>query len=283
MYFFKFKNHTCKIDFKKMKGVNMPRTQRIQSSLRIYHVVIKGADRQLLFEEEKDFKKYLKLLEYFKQECEFEIFAYCLMSNHVHLLIRHSPDSSLETIFRKLNTTYAVWFNMKYERTGYVQNGRYFSDPIENINSLLAVARYIHYNPTNAGLEKSPGNSYRWSSYRDYINVKKDSSSLTDTDFFLALLGDRKNFQEYHSKNPRLSNETFLDIDCITKRIPDDVAKEIIYEISGCNTTTEFQNLSLVLRDKYIKEIHQKGPSIRQMNRLLGIPRGVIERILVKK
>lgn len=260
----------------------MPRTQRKKSSLRIYHVVIKGADRQLLFEEKKDYKKYLDLLEYYKQECEFEIFAYCLMSNHVHLLIRHSSDSSLETIFRKLNTTYALWFNMKYKRTGYVQNGRYFSEPIENINSLLAAARYIHYNPTNAGLEISPENLYRWSSYRDYINFKKNTHSLTDTVFLLSIVGNQKTFQEYHSINPRQANEAFLDIDCIMKRIPDDVAKEIIQEVSGCKTTTEFQKLSLVLRDKYIKEIHQKGPSVRQMNRLLGIPRGIIERIIKK-
>ena len=108
----------------------MARHSRKKSSLLTYHIIIKGADRQLLFEEAKDYKKYLEILEYFKEECHFQIFAYCLMDNHVHLLIRHSPEYSLETIFRKINTTYAIWFNMKYDRTGFVQNGRYFSEPV---------------------------------------------------------------------------------------------------------------------------------------------------------
>ena len=90
----------------------MPRNSRRKSGTLTYHVVIKGADRQLLFEEAKDYEKYLEIIDYYKQECQFELFAYCLMSNHVHLLIRHSPEFPLETIFRRINTAYAVWFNM---------------------------------------------------------------------------------------------------------------------------------------------------------------------------
>lgn len=134
----------------------MPRHSRTKSGTRIYHVVIKGADRQLLFEETKDYMKYLEILEYYKQECNFEIFAYCLMSNHIHLLIRHSIDCSLQTIFRRLNTTYAIWFNMKYNRTGFVQNDRFFSEPVEDEKYLLTVVKYIHFNPTKAGLEQAP-------------------------------------------------------------------------------------------------------------------------------
>ena len=70
----------------------MPRQARKQSSTRTYHVVIKGADRQLLFEDVDDYVKYLDFLAYYKQECQFELWAYCLMSNHVHLLIRHSNE-----------------------------------------------------------------------------------------------------------------------------------------------------------------------------------------------
>ena len=115
----------------------MPRNARQKSITRTYHVVIKGADRQLLFEEKRDYEKYLDFINYYKQECQFELLAYCLMSNHVHLLIRHSPEYSLETIFRRLNTSYAIWFNMKYDRTGFVQNGRYFSEPVDSERYLL--------------------------------------------------------------------------------------------------------------------------------------------------
>ena len=98
----------------------MPRHSRKKSSTQTYHVVIKGADRQLLFEETKDYIKYLDILEYYKEKFSFNIYAYCLMSNHVHLLIHHPDTVSLESIFRHINTTYATWFNLKYKRTGFV-------------------------------------------------------------------------------------------------------------------------------------------------------------------
>ena len=183
----------------------MPRHARIKSSTNTYHVVVKGADNQLLFEDPKDYQKYMALLEYYKERCEFELLAYCLMSNHVHLLLRHAADRSLEGIFRHLNTAYSTWFNMKYKRTGYVQDGRYYSEPVD---------------------------------------------------------------------------EKCLDIEQLRKRTPDDVAKDIIFDTCKCNSVADFQKLSLSDRDKYLVSIHKKGVSIRQLNRLTGTPRGVIERII---
>ncbi|MBQ5850909.1 MAG: transposase [Lachnospiraceae bacterium] len=257
----------------------MPRNRRQLSSTRTYHIVIKVADRQLIFEEPNDFHKYLSYLEYYKELCKFEIFAYCLMPNHVHILLRHSPDCSLETIFRKLNTAYAIWFNRKYNRTGFVQNGRYYSEPIENDQYLISVVRYIHFNPTKAGLEKSPGCSYQWSSFFDYSNNISQAASLTDTYFILNLLGSYNNFSILHSKTEELT-ETILDLNNICKRLPDNIANEIIVEVSNCHTVTEFQNLSIIKRNLFILLIHQKGVSIRQINRLTGTPCGVINRII---
>ena len=255
----------------------MPKPKRQKSGIRTYHVVIKGADRQLLFEEKNDYQKYLELLKHYKSECNFELFAYCLMSNHVHLLIRHSPDISLETIFRKLNTAYSVWFNMKYNRTGFVQNGRYFSEPVDTVKYLLTVVRYIHNNPTRAGLEQAPGTSYHYSSYYDYLNAH---NNLTDTDFVLGIVGGQELFRAFHITDS--TDDCCLDINKFRKRIPDDVAQEIICQISSCNCTADFQKLSIPERNEKLIEIHNKGVSIRQLNRLTGTPRGVIERVLAK-
>ena len=90
----------------------MSRKPRELSPTNIYHVVIRGADRQILFEEKTDYQKYLHILEYYKSECNFELYAYCLMSNHIHLII-HINDIPLSSVFRRINTSYAVWFNMK--------------------------------------------------------------------------------------------------------------------------------------------------------------------------
>ncbi|MGN0156498.1 MAG: transposase [Lachnospiraceae bacterium] len=254
----------------------MPRHARKKSSTQTYHVVIKGADRQLLFEESKDYLKYLDILEYYKDKFHFELYAYCLMSNHVHLLIHHPTTVTLESIFRHINTTYASWFNSKYNRTGFVQDGRYFSEPVEDNTYLLTAVRYIHYNPTKAGLEKSPGAGYPWSSYHDY---KKNSVGLTDINFVLELLGTQEQFISMHNIIP---DDDCFDIHKFRKRLPDDVAKDIIKQNCACDSVTDFQKLSLIERNKSILLLHKKGISVRQLNRLTGIPRGVIERLISK-
>ena len=252
----------------------MPRHARIKSSTNTYHVVVKGADNQLLFEDPKDYQKYMALLEYYKERCEFELLAYCLMSNHVHLLLRHAADSSLEGIFRHLNTAYSTWFNMKYKRTGYVQDGRYYSEPVEDNRYLISALRYIHFNPTKAGLETAPGVAYPWSSYYEYISSRP---GITDISFVNNILGSQEQFLLLHSTPVE---EKCLDIEQLRKRTPDDVAKDIIFDTCKCNSVADFQKLSLSDRDKYLVSIHKKGVSIRQLNRLTGTPRGVIERII---
>lgn len=258
----------------------MPRQARKQSVTRTYHVVVKGADRQLLFEDADDYIKYLDLLAYYKQECQFEIWAYCLMANHVHLLIHHSQECSLETIFRRLNTAYATWYNMKYDRTGFVQKGRFFSVPIDDFVTLMNVARYIHYNPVNAGLEQSPGAEYEWNSYRNYMGISEDEWDLIDKGFLLEIMGGLCGMHDFHKLNPKNTMEQHLDVQGLRKRLPDDCARKIIYEVSNCKSVTEFQKLSIVLRNQYIRRIHEQGVSGRQINRLTGISRGIVERIL---
>lgn len=268
----------------------MSRHLRQKTNTHIYHVVIKGADRQLLFENSKDYEKYLDFLAYYKEECRFNIFAYCLMSNHVHLLIRHSEAYSLESIFRRLNTSYALWFNMKYDRTGFVQNDRFYSEPVEDEQYLHTVVRYIHFNPAKAGLEQAPGQSYPWSSFYEYLNTDNINSTssiqslkIVDTEFYLNIIGGIDQFQSFHSlPTDNIMTDKCLDIEHFRTRLPDDVARDIIQELSDCSTVSEFQKLPLTERDKFLKSIHEKGVSIRQLNRLTGTPRGVIVRSLNK-
>ncbi|MDO4650409.1 MAG: transposase, partial [Eubacteriales bacterium] len=207
----------------------MSRHARIQSSTRIYHIVVKGADRLRLFEEYADYQKYLDILAYYKQECHLEIFAYCLMSNHVHLLIRHPEDITLQSIFRRINTTYAGWFNLKYQRTGFLQNDRFHSEPVEDATYLLTIVKYIHKNPLNAGLEPSIGSSYPWSSYHEYVTA---SPELIDSEFILSEFGSLKCFQDFHISANTESEQNCLDVDKIRQRLPDDVAQELIQKIS---------------------------------------------------
>ncbi|MGN0347819.1 MAG: transposase [Lachnospiraceae bacterium] len=249
----------------------MARKARLKSASHIYHIVIRGVDRQHIFEETSDFKKYLEILEFYKEKCNFELYAYCLMSNHVHLLLK-TQEVPLESIFRHINTCYATWYNMKYDRTGFLQQGRYYSEPVEDLRYLFTVIRYIHLNPYKAGLEEIPGTSYPWSSMQSYI---KQAPPFLNTSFILDQIGGKERFLSFHKE---IDETECLDIHQIRKRIPDDVAKEIIQNETGCASVTDFQSLSLLERNKHLVQLHKMGISIRQLNRLTGIPKGIISR-----
>lgn len=251
----------------------MPRKPRQRSPHDIYHVVIKGINSQLLFEERKDYLKYLEILELHKENCDFNLFAYCLMSNHVHLLLR-ANSVPLESIFRKINTAYANWFNMKYSRSGPLQDGRYYSDPIDSLDYLLSALRYIHKNPLKANLEKSVGSKYPWNSFHAYTT---QNNSLVDIEFILSEFNSIDDFIEYHSTD---SNNTFLDIHNIKRRIPDDVAVDIINQFCKVKYPTDISKFSLLDRRNAIFLLYENGISARQINRLTGIPRGIVNRIL---
>ena len=253
----------------------MARKARELSITNIYHVVIKGTNKQLLFEEKSDYNHYIDLLELYKEECGFNLYAYCLMDNHIHLLIK-ANEISISKIFRHISTSYSMWFNMKYQRTGYLQQGRFYSEPVNDYKYFLNVLCYIHFNPYKAGLESHFGISYKWSSYNEYFSK---SSLITDIDYPLELIGGRKKFIELH-ESYKEGKQKFLDIDSITQRLPDDVAKERISKLTGCNTISEFQNLKPKDRNHFIRELHKQKLSIRQINRLTGISKGIIEKIL---
>ena len=251
----------------------MPRTARRKSSTNVYHVVIRGIDHQLLFLSPKDNVKYLNILQDTKERFQFEIYAYCLMSNHIHLLI-NTFETPIDQIFRCCNTSYSTWFNLKYQRCGRLLQGRFYSEPIETKQALLCAARYIHRNPINAGLETQVGESYKWNSFHSY---KADDRSLINIDF----INDIARSADYFTDFCQLKNDDiFLDANDLKRRIPDDVALQIILETTKCSSAIDLQNMSIRDKRKYLIQLHDKGLSIRQLNRLTGIPKTSVEKYL---
>lgn len=162
----------------------MGRQARQLSATGIYHVVFRGINRQHLFEGESDFNYFLEGLQHLKSEIEFEIHAYCLMNNHVHLLIREKQVGDISLIMKRLLTKYAMYFNRKYQRNGALIASRYKSIPVTVDEYFIPLLRYIHQNPVKAGMiEKME--DYEYSSYREYLY----GGSLTDTVFSLTMVG----------------------------------------------------------------------------------------------
>lgn len=145
----------------------MARQVRKRSSTGIYHVMIRGINYHTIFEEEEDFKRYLKTLKDYEEKLNYTIYAYCLMDNHVHLLIKEGSEE-LGKIFQTTGASFVYWYNLKYGRRGYLFQGRYKSEAVESDKYFLSVIRYIHQNPSKAGIIKNI-EDYEWSSYREYI------------------------------------------------------------------------------------------------------------------
>src|SRR6056297_2642437 len=165
---------------------SMPRTRRLKSETGIYHVVLRGINKQTIFEDEEDNEKFLQTLDQYKQKSGYKLLAYCLMGNHAHLLMK-TEDESLGQCFKRIGASYVYWYNMKYYRVGHLFQDRFKSEAVETDHYIKAVIRYIHRNPIKAGLVKAL-EDYAWSSYREYLGL---SDALhVDRDFILKLFNE---------------------------------------------------------------------------------------------
>ena len=136
-----------------------------------YHITNRGNNKQKIFLDDDDYKMYMYLLKdtlKFYEELNFKLISYCLMPNHIHLLLK--TDSQDPAIFmRRLNSLYAKYFNNKYEYVGHLFQGRYFSNIITSDYELLEISKYIHLNPVKANIVKLPEN-YTWSSFSKILS-----------------------------------------------------------------------------------------------------------------
>jgi REP element-mobilizing transposase RayT len=150
----------------------MPRSARLIIDNAIYHVMTRGNQKQITFLDNKDYEKYIEILKHYKHKFWFKLFGYCLMPNHVHIIIKIKQGRSLQKIVQGLNQTYTIWFNKKYGKVGHLWQGRYKSRLIQNNNYLIDCIEYVELNPIRAGLTKKTA-SYPWSSYSSRLRIEK--------------------------------------------------------------------------------------------------------------
>lgn len=177
----------------------MPIKARKKSESGIYHIILRGQNRQIIFEDDEDKEKFLKTPEECKRKSGFELYGYCLMGNHIHLLLHELKDET-GIIMRRIGASDVYWYNWKYRRCGHLFQDRYKSEAIETDEYFLTVLRYIHRNPVKAGLVKRMSD-YKWSSYDEYISNK----GLTDINFALNIVDENREkavagFAKYHAE-----------------------------------------------------------------------------------
>lgn len=151
----------------------MPRPSRLIINNSIHHVMARGNQKQRIFLDKNDFSKYCDLLKHYKYKYRFELYGYCLMPNHIHLIIKVRMGKDLQKIMQGLNQTYTIWFNEKYNKVGHLWQGRYKDMLVQKDKYLLDCITYVEFNPVRANLAKSPM-AYRWCSWNGRSGTKKD-------------------------------------------------------------------------------------------------------------
>lgn len=248
----------------------MPRMPRQKSESGIYHIMLRGINQQVIFEEDEDYFKFVETLQKYKAVSGYKVFAYCLMANHIHILLKVEKED-LDLIMKRIAGSYVYWYNWKYHRKGHLFQDRFRSEPIEDDLYFLTVLRYIHQNPIKAGFVKSI-DDYRFSSYNDYAD---EESEIVDFNFALSMMKKEEFIAFNHEKN----DDICLDINEQNFRLSDKEAIEIIKEVSNCNNATEFQLLEQKQRDIYIRKLKDKELSIRQISRLTGVSFAIVRKL----
>ena len=204
----------------------MPRKARKKSESGIYHIIMRGINRQSIFEDDEDYEKFIQVIQKYKMQSGYKIYAYCLMGNHVHLLLKIGIEP-LEQVMRRICGSYVYWYNWKYQRTGNLFQDRFRSEPVENESYFVIVQRYIHQNPLKARLVESI-EQYNWSSFNEYVNKAK----FVDVDYLLNLFNNdrEKAIKDFCQFNNEVNDDVCLDIE-ESYRTTDEEARDIIRKV----------------------------------------------------
>lgn len=263
----------------------MPRKNRVFSDTGVYHVMLRGINHQIIFESHND---YLKLLQLLHQKCYPKdsdrkampaccvIYAYCLMPNHIHLLIQEKEEKISDTI-KSIGISYAQYYNIKYEHSGHLFQDRFRSEPVNNWEYFVTLLRYIHQNPVTGGIVHRI-KDYEWSSWAEYDNTDVSPISICSIDSVLSRISYptlEELVNEPLSKAQRIldyNNETPI-------RIHEDVIKDYLSSECGVKNIKDIQGYPKEQRDELLKKMWVFGASIRQMVRMTGISERIIRKL----
>ena len=248
----------------------MPRQPRVPAESGIYHVMVRGVNRDVIFLEEEDCHRFLESVNRAKSRSGCSVLGYCLMSNHAHLLI-HTRVEPIGATMKRLGVSYAYWFNRKYGRAGYVFQGRFRSEPVENDAYFATVLRYIWQNPVKAGLVESPA-EYRWSSCsserRPGLVDERDLDDLLPTGAWSQLLNHSSDLPTAESM-----------LGAPVRQSAAAKAVRLLEQICGARSSDEFQEMERIDQRRIIRELRTRQVSYAVIAKVTGIPASTVKRL----
>lgn len=243
---------------------------RQESETKVYHVVTKGMGGQITFEDDDDRWFFTQRMGKYCSEENAEMYAWCLMTNHVHFLLK-AEIGNLSRFVQRLLSSYVYVFNEKHDRSGSLFQKGFWSDPVLTDDRLLATMRYIHQNPLKPKLAYTCG-MYRWSSYREYLG----NPAITNTEFGLAVLGGVRAFEHFHQAfdNPK----GFLDVDWKRRRLSYEQALALAHDALGPESISMIASRPKPERDDALMLLKSLGISNRQISAITGIGCNIVNR-----
>lgn len=248
----------------------MARKKRERSIIGYYHLILRGNGKMILFENPKDFKSFIKKMIKALREENVRLCAYCLMNNHVHMLV-YDPDFHTPKMVQKLAGGYARYYN-DLERTcdpGHVFQGPYKSDPVNEEQHLTNLFRYILNNPKKAGL--GPTEKYRWSSYKAFF---KDNTILY-LDYFREKFPTSEAYREYIGTP---NDDVFMEDVPQKEKHDDNWAMDLIRQKLWVKSGTEVKGWDKERRDDALRSLKDAKLTLRQISRLTGVSYGAVHR-----
>lgn len=242
----------------------MPRAARAVSVTGYYHVFARGVSHQIIFECDQDRYKFLGCMQERFEQKGITVVAWCLMDNHFHVLL-DDPNQQLSSAMQGLLTAYAKYFNERTNRTGHLFENRFSSIPVETDAYALTVADYIHLNPVK-GKAAFLG-SYRWSSYRAYLDGY-DSLGICDPTAILELVGGSSAYSAWISK----SAKSFKPLVAERREfLSDDEALAVAREVLNPIDPTTIRALRRAERDECLCILRAAGLMVKQIGMVTGV------------
>ena len=240
----------------------MARGPRKCTNMFFYHIMVQGINKEYILKEVEDKRQYLKFINKVKKEIDVYIVSYCIMDNHVHILIKEEYIECLSRFMHKVNTLYAMYYNKKYNRVGYVFRDRYKSQVIYSEKQLYTCINYIHNNPVKAGICRL-ASEYEYSSYNEYIkNMEEIQRNINGLLIKEDILDKKENFLEIEEE----------------KEVEIKNAIEEYMKINNINFDTlknERKNLKEIIN--MLKEYY--GLSLRQISIYINVGRETVRNI----
>lgn len=253
----------------------MARQARRRSGSGYYHVMIRGINKERIFEFSQDKGSFMRVFRQKQEESDLAVAAYCLMDNHFHMVAKSELDE-LADFMKKISVSYAAYYNLNRDRVGHVFQGRFRSEPVENDPYLFGVIRYVHRNPLEAGLV-SKFEEWPWSSYFDYLG----NSGIVDPGskkIVLDLYGSLKKFKEAHQSwdcDEYLDERTVMEG---RRRLKAENLCRKILDESGLETVEELKKDRKELRKAVAEMSKGCGLNHREIAEQLKVGIGVVVR-----